>query len=139
MTWRLHPRAWSLSRIPFPIFNYFCFHLYHRSLWLVSRLQQLGPNTTKMSFLLSIGNLSYPTLLIYGFFFDPSETQTTYTSPPCDTHSLNSKQGLSFPPYGQSFQSYPVKLEFTLQSSTRDKVEIDSFNIQNIYQCTFGK
>ncbi|XP_033641396.1 uncharacterized protein LOC117301483 [Asterias rubens] len=65
------------------------------------------------------------------------ERQTTYTSPPCDTYSLNSKQGLAFPPYGQSFQSYPVKLEFTLQSSTKDRVEIDSFNIQNIYQCTF--
>ena len=62
----------------------------------------------------------------------------TTSMPPCDRWSLITDVGLNIPPYGESFQSYPVTLEFTLHGSTSDQVDITSYNNMNPL-CTVGK
>ncbi|XP_071806971.1 uncharacterized protein [Asterias amurensis] len=55
----------------------------------------------------------------------------TISMPPCDPWSLITDVGLNIPPFGESFQSYPVTLEFTLHGSTSDQVDITSYNKLN--------
>ncbi|XP_071806707.1 uncharacterized protein [Asterias amurensis] len=65
-----------------------------------------------------------------------NETTPSHTMPPCDLWSLTNNEGLSIPPIGESFQSYPVTLEFTLQSSTNDVVQVISYDRNNKEICT---
>ncbi|XP_071806872.1 uncharacterized protein [Asterias amurensis] len=63
------------------------------------------------------------------------ETKRSDTMSPCGLWSFTTDAELSIPPFGEPFPSYPVRLEFTLNSSTSDLVRMTSYN-NSIGICT---